>query len=856
QLSAHWQRTVEFLDVVITAWPDHKSANTIADPGQHRRLVTDLTTKSLTEQYGHRPVIAAGSTGTVPATARLLMAICALPGGAVVLPGFDPTLAPGPFRGIAKTDPHRFSHPQHAMVALLGKLDVAPDEVTELTGSEKNPPVARTAMIRAALTLPSHSARWPEVRTHLGNANIEAATAGLALIKAPTPDLEARAIAVAAGAALEAGKSVGIISADRALSRRICAELDRFGIEVDDSAGIPLAQSEAGRLLREVVQTAIGDFRPAALVALLDKAGIQLGAGRGPMARLLEKLELGALRGRFAGAGLAGIRALVVANLEQKLDHAPINYTNRDAAGLLDLLDRIEAAFAPLVAALAAVPIQIGPLGLALSRTLDALCEPGPDKPNPFWQGRTELADFLGVLARDHPLAPKLDRHHVVEALVGLMAAETVYPARPGPTKINIWGPIEARLQTADLMVLCGLNEGLWPPIADPGPFLNRQMHLDAGLAPPDRRSGLAAHDFEMASGNRSVLYSCSARIGASPADPSRLLQRLAAIVGKHNYEAMARRGAVWLTKAIAMDHVAAPVPAARPAPCPLAALRPRSLSFTEIETLIRDPYAIYAKYVLGLRALDDLDREPGPADRGSLVHDILSQFVLSGGDPLSADAPARLEKITVTALAAFNDTPHRRDIWLARIATIGADWLKWEKDRRQPVVRRHGEIKGRVTLNVAGQEFTLRGRADRIDEMADGTLEIIDFKTGGVPDKTTMRQFLAPQLPLEAVTAALGGFEGIPAASISAMEYVKLSFGPVALDSTPFPLDGLSSTEVADGHWRRASALIEALLNTADQPFHSHLLPNPKQRYAGDFDQLARVREWATLGDGEGEAE
>ncbi|HTJ58116.1 MAG TPA: double-strand break repair protein AddB [Devosiaceae bacterium] len=845
-LAENWQQTLQFLDIVLTAWPAILAGTGEADAAQlqNERLRRQAETVAL--RYGDRPVIAAGSTGSIPATAELIRAIARLPRGAVVLPGLDTDLPESDLALLADPQKAPHAHPQYGLVKLLQRLGVRPDAVTELAEA----PAARTRLVRRALAPADATAGWFADRQELASDFAEALD-GLSVLAAPGEDFEARAIAIAARDALEKGRTVGIVSPDRNIARRIAAELLRFDIEVDDAAGTPLFQSAAGRLARGALTLAAEKFAPVALMAVLRNRAVTLGLSRAELARLAELTELGLLRGQRPAVGIAGLRRTLADNLAGRLEHAKRRLFPADGEAIAMLLDRLEAAMAPLCETLAAPTIDAVRLALALARTVEAATAPAEgDTAAPF-PGGDELRQWAEGMAGAAP-GPSFSPIGLDAVLSALMAGFEVRTARFGRPDIAIWGRLEARLQHADLMILAALNEDVWPEPADPGPWLSRGMRLAAGLEPPERRQGQAAHDFAMAIGNREVLLAFASRRGTSPALPSPLLQRLEAFIGEAQAKTLRQKGKKWVEMARALDAVTTTRPATRPAPRPPASARPRKLSITEIETLFRSPYDIYARHVLKLRALDPLGEEPGARDRGTMIHEVFARFVIEGHDFAAPDALARLDAMAAEAFAGLESIGERRDIWLRRFSRAAELFLAFERDRESAVLRRRAEIKGEWQFpNLGG--FLLTGRADRIDEMRSGGLEIIDFKTGGVPSPGAMKDFLAPQMPLEAAMARAGRFEAVPPADVGAMSYIKIGLGPEAFVPKAFSLrDGQTAADTADAVLRRLQVLVDALLLTDRLPMTAQVLPDVGKRYRGEFDHLARTEEWAVAEDEE----
>ncbi|MFC3704965.1 double-strand break repair protein AddB [Devosia honganensis] len=841
ELGAYWQQTLAFLDIALTTWPQMLALEGLGDPAALRGARLDRQAMAAPHLFGDRPVIAAGSTGSIPATARLLGAIARLKRGAVVLPGLDMDMSAATHALLFSNEANPHGHPQYGLMHLLRRLGAAPADVVELCPE----PHPRTRLVNLALAPTQTTALWSEQRFE--KADLNRALAGVAIIAARNEDEEARAIALAARAALAGGRSVGIVTPDRNLARRIAAELRRFAIRVDDAAGAPLFHAPAGRLARQLLALVSGRYAPVDLVALLRNRAVLLGRDRVRVARLADHIDLGLLRGQRPAPGLAGLRALLEAQLAGDLPRQRRRLDAEDGAAIAVLLDELEAALAPLAAVLEDNVTSASALASALWSAIETISAGAP------LHGRDELAgwaeEMAGLAGEGHRFAPR----GLEAVLAALMAGFEVRNREERRRDIAIWGQLDARLMSPDLMILGALNEDKWPGPADPGPWLSRGMRLAAGLEPPERMQGLAAHDFAAAMGNGEVILAFADRIGSSPALPSRLVQRLDAFVGRDAADELRVRGGEWLAAARQVDAVETVRPAARPLPNPPPASRPRRLSVTEIETLMRSPYDLYARHVLRLLPLDALGEDPDARERGTIIHAILARFVREGHDPEASGALETLLALAEAEFSGLDAIGERRDIWLRRFATTARQFLDFERERAPSVLKRHAEIRGRFTLQLAGG-FTISGQADRVDQMRDGTLEILDFKTGSPPGPGSMRAFEAPQLPLEALMAASGGMENIAAAPAGALTYIKIGLGPEAFRPSAFATpQGMTVMEAAAEVGRLAQGHIDFFL-LRETPMPSRLLPLKGQRFPGPYDHLSRMAEWTAV-DGEEEA-
>ncbi|WP_421761351.1 double-strand break repair protein AddB [Devosia sp.] len=843
ELAANWQQTKKLLSIAVEVWPAMLAARQEADAASLRNDRLRRQAKAAKAFYGDRPVIAAGSTGSIPATADLLAAICELPRGTVVLPGLDTSLTAEGFAQLIDPAHQPHGHPQYALASLVRRLGTSPSEVRELA-----PAIAsRTRLVRSALTLATQTGAWSGERAQLAD-HIAEATAGITVLAARTVDDEARAIAIAARESLANGQTVGIVSADQTLSRRIAEELKRFDIEVDDAAGTPLFQSAAGRLARLALNAAVTQFAPLDLMALLQMRAVCLGGERAEVARTAQLIDLGLLRGQRPAVGLSGLRAVLASNVEGRTRRPARKLSASDGEAIAGLLDRLEGAIAPLSALLQRKQIQAAELAVAIGAAVNALVSGATALP----PGMAELLAWSAELASLADEGPSFAPTTLNAVLAALMGGSKVTSPVPKRDDIAIWGRLEARLMNPDLMILAGLNEDIWPEPANPGPWLSRGMRLAAGLEPPEKQQGQAAHDFEMGIGNAKVILAYAERRGTSPALPSRFLQRLAAFVGESAMRTITARGQHYLDLARAVDLAPRePVPATRPLPRPPVEKRPKKLSVTEVETLFRSPYDVYAKHVLGLRKLPPLGEAPDARERGSMIHDVFDRFVSQGYDFSAGNAYDTLMRMAETAFSGLDAIGERRDIWLKRFERAAEEFLAYERNRSPQVAARFAEVEGSWTLPSG---FVLTGKADRVDQLHDGTLEILDFKTGSIPTPKAMKAFEAPQLLLEAAMAEAGAFPVVMAAPASALTYVKIGLGPEALVASPFkPREGLSVPEAAEEVSRRLQGHVEALLLSDERVMAARIRPDVARRYRGDYDHLARTDEW-TIAAGEDE--
>jgi ATP-dependent helicase/nuclease subunit B len=632
------------------------------------------------------------------------------------------------------------------------------------------------------------------------------------------------------------GRTAALVTPDRHLARRVAVELRRWQIEVDDSAGTPLDQTPPGAFLLLTARLIVEGVEPVTLLAAL-KHPLALG-GMSPRAfrQRARDLELACLRGPRIAGGFAG----VLAELRRvRLGEA---HRTRLIAWVEDL-QRGAHAFAELVAR---PQTDLAALIRAHLAFAESLARDAEGQARALWSREAGeaaaalLAELLAFGPEPWPVAPAA----YPALLAQLMAARTVRPRAPKHPRLSIWGELEARLQHTDLLLLGGLNEGSWPRTVDPGPWLNRTMRAQLGLPPIERRLGLAAHDFVQAACAPEVVLSRAEKdANGNPTVPSRWLVRLQTLLAAKDASAApaADPARAWSETLDSIQGVARPVPPPQPKP-PLAA-RPRRLSVSDIGTWMEDAYALYARRILRLVPLDPLDADPGALDRGIIIHRALERFVAAYPDALPDDALQHLLHVGVQQFAELAHRPQVHALWWPRFVQVAGWIIAQERIRRPGLVALRAEISGELELERPGGRFTVRARADRLEHHPDGSVSVVDYKTGGqLPTPAKVAAGLAPQLPLEAVMVEQGAFEGQAPAAVAALLFWHLKGDE----------DGGAEQKAAGSAPAALAAAalagLERLIDHYDQAGTAYP-PRPKPRVAPrrDYDHLSRLGEWSS---------
>jgi double-strand break repair protein AddB len=813
--SDHWDRNLSFLRAIkdyVTALPSE-----ITDgEALHRRNVETLCAEWQENGLGSR-IVLAGSTGSRATTRMLMSALIQQPLGCVVLPGFDFGLPEDVWASLS-SDAAYEDHPQFRFAAFLKDAGCSATDVAQWGESGAN---AANDLISLSLRPAPVTDKWLIEGPKLGH--LEDATRHLTLVEAKEPREEARAIAMGIRAALEDGKSIAVISPDATLSRRIAAALTTWNITPDDSGGVPLGLTPGGRFLRHVLQIAEHTDDAVKLFALLKHPFTHKGDGRGPHMLATQEFEFYIRRKRIATVTPACIHQFG----ESKAEFA--GWCDWLVAGLAS----VKAPDAQDVGAHFDNHTVIAQAFLGAEGWAALLKDEAGDRIADILRNFGDLRDVTMPI-------PRQDYRRLFEAA---LSAETVRPTVTARPDVMIWGTLEARVQGADVVVLAGLNEGIWPQHPKSDPWLNRSMRAELGLLLPERQIGLAAHDYQQAIAARQVILTRSLRATGSETVPSRWLNRLTNLLnglpqngGKTALTNMKQRGHQLVIDAAAQEQPDDKTPdPKRPAPIPPVDVRPLEFGVTEIQKLIRDPYDIYARRILRLSQLDPFNPDQDIREKGIVFHKIMELF-LHPDHPFDDAAPQRdrLRKIASQVFAANTIGPVNAADWMAHLDGI-ADWLiAGEQQRRKESLGAKLEVKG--TYPVPQTRHVLIGKADRIDQTDDDLAVIYDYKTGKPPEKKDIKYY-DRQLVLEALMLEAGGFKDLPARPVDHVAHISLSRTPAV---EAISLDGPYDLVTVSGE-------LAQLLNGFDDPNKGYLArrARQKQRFEGDFDHLSRFGEW-----------
>lgn len=843
QLADHWRRSVEFLSIITEQWPNELEDATRMDPYTRRYAAAEAMAREWQARPPDSPVIIAGSTGATPASQLLMKAVMTLPKGLVILPGLDNELTPDALDRIGDAP----SHPQFSLARTLKALHLDPKHVQAWPARTSAPNAsARRRLIHEALAPAPSTADWTVRLAQLATdgdtpAFVRDALTGLSTVDAKDDTDEATLAALMLRETLEhEGRTAALVTPDAGLARHVSAMLKRWDIDVSPSSGWPLAQTDAGSLALLVTDWLLDPACPVALMAVLNHPYCRFDA------QAVLALDHACLRGPRTWRDWPDLLAHIDQLSRQKPD--------KRSRGTDEAYARASSILADLTRTLA-LAIDAQPCaGATWLQSVSDVASAIARAPQP-WSGEDGAA--LARLMRDlAELADPLGEQ-APEIWSELLKAEAlmvgVHTGAAHP-RLAIWGPLEARLQTADHLILAGLNEGVWPAQPPAEAFLPRVFRRQIGLADPDERIGLSAHDFAQLAAAPHVTLLSSQRREDKPAVSSRWLWRLKTLargaLGEAADQALTpprdADPSVWLAQLERVDETSAGFNA-EPRPTPPRAARPKKLSVTRIEQLVRDPYAIYCEYVLGLRRLDPLNLPPDVRLRGTAIHKALERFE---EEDVTNEADALLTLLE-DELRRGGEPEADLIALRERRRMISEEYLDW-RDAQQsqidgkPLTEAYGEI----TLSIAGEDFTLSGTADRIERRIGGGAAVLDFKSGKPPSEKQVRAGLSPQMPLQGLIAREGGYEALGKADIDALTYLRFGTAfevrEIGAANSRAKIEAAPIADIiAD-----AEAGLVRLLTAFAQPDHPYLsAPRPERvSYESDYSRLARRDEWTGL--------
>lgn len=798
EYAAHWQETLKFLEIITRYWPEILKERGLSDPSFRRNELIRRQCHIWRKHPPAKRIVAAGTTATFPAMKELAATVLALPKGELIINGLDRELDADSWAAIDET------HPQFELKELLDYLELKREDVADFEPARN---IEREKLISEVMRPAKTTDKW----RNLAAEGIKSeALHGITAVNCNDIREEALAIALIMRQTLEIPeKTAALVTPDRNLARRVASELERWDIKVDDSAGRPLTLTPVGTFLRLVAKTVVRECRRIDFLSLLKHPLTGLGQSYAETRMLTRQLEQKVWRGGKADEALEAFAAKLC---ELQGDFSELcSGEKADLKGLI----RSHIKAAERIASLS-----------------------DKDGGQILWRGDDgeAAANFIADWYEKAEVLGEIDVKEYLGLWEAMAAGVMVRPKFGMHPRLRILGPIEARLTHFDTIIAGEVNEGVWPQAAASDPWMSRPMKKDFGFPLPEKAIGVSGLDFSLLMGAEEVFLTRAERVQGTPMVKSRWWMRLETVLKALNLSINDFSDVVYRLSAKNFDKPEQFEKVNAPAPCPPVSARPRELSASAIELLMRDPYSVFAKYILRLKPLDDVETDLTMADYGTIIHAILEKFNNKYNEALPPDALEKLLEIGKESFAENNLALERRAFWWPNFEKIAEHLVKVEEEYRQEVRKVHNEVKGKFSFNAPAGVFTVTAKADRVDETKDGRINIIDYKTGKIRTPKEVAKGFAPQLPIEGLIAEKGGFGTLPAAEVAKLIYWQLGRRETVIEENME--DILATTE---DHLHK----LISVFDFETTPYICH--PNPKRipEYS-DYEQLARVKEWS----------
>ncbi|MAZ76086.1 MAG: double-strand break repair protein AddB [Micavibrio sp.] len=834
KFAKHWQVTLDFLKIISEHWPKILNEIGMIDIADRRNRLLNKLNEHWVNTPPQYTVIAAGTTGSIPSTTKLLKTILTLPQGRIVLPGLDPHIDDNAWSNIDE------SHPQSTLKNLLNALELERSDIKTWPDNDAHRNNEKEEFISNALTPADNTDSWQSINpTKKNTDNIGHALCNTHLYECNTLQEEATLISLIMRESLEHKEKItAVITPDRTLAKRITKACKRWDIIVDDSAGKSLIQSAIGSFILQSGKVCLSHVSPITLLSFL-KHPFNTGGKFKDFRKAVRLLDKQVLRGLKPEANFDGLIKKYNDVLTDKYQSDPNPIT-------LDLLHDLKPKFEELLSLFEDNNTHY--FSKFLKEHIKFIENFSTQEL--LWQGDEgeEAAKFLSELLEESSLFPKINGHDYLSILAQLMSQKSVRPKYGTHPRLIILGQLEARLIHADRVILASLNEGTWPEDSGFDPWMSRPMRQDFGLPPLERGIGLSANDFVHGFCKKEVFLTRSKRVDSSPTVPSRWLQRIDTLLKAYGLSGDIIRKTEFLHYLEHLDKTDKVEPIKRPAPTPDLSVRPNKLSVTAIDTWLKDPYSIYAKYVLNLKTLEPLEKEWSAIEKGNLLHTILERFNKNNKTDIPNNAFDQFITIAKEEFEIQGDE-NIKEFWFSKIYKIGEWYINHEKSWRDKATPYVFEEKGSIEIKNGGTTFTLSGRADRIDKFHDGNYAIIDYKTGGSFSGKGMISGQYPQLSLEGYILSENGFgkAGINDERAVNLSYWLLNGANPAGKTTALHKENDVSQAIENAEIG-IKELVSIFQNN-DTPYYA--IPNlDNAPRFNDYEHLSRVKEWAALGD------
>lgn len=798
EFAEHWKLTLDFLQIITEFWPKILKEKGFMDSAIRSRDNLRLIAQ---EWQPQGPVILAGTTATRPATTDLALAINKLSEGYIVLPGY-----------MKEEDPHNLppTHPQYTLHQFVHRLGILPAQITSWVDKEVEAKSSNISLFLKEVMSPSFETLSPPSSTEIEFP------LPFRLIECQDTQEESETIATLIRKMLEGPKkTIAVITPDHELTQRLQAQLSRWNIVANSSAGVPLGQTVVGTFL-----TLIASIHPKMSVSTW------LSLLKHPLFFKHENRGDHLKNTRLWDRKWRDLDVSKITSVFQ--DTSPVD------EDLQEWYSQIQQLIAPITE-LSGRNILETWLS-ALIKTAEGLCAPPS-----LWAEAdgTAAKEFIHEFSKYASDYPSLSAGQFSTLLPQLLDQQTVHVRRGIGSPVMILGALEARQVQADYIILAGLNEGTWPKGTQPDPWLNHPMRLALGLPDPQQHIGLSAHDFCMCfsaamADTIPITLTRSLRSNGAPTLPSRWWLRLEAILEARKIPKPLDLEIIHLTYQLDQPEVISSI--SPPRPCPPQEKRPTQYTVTDIEQLMRDPYSYYAKRILQLKKLKELDHELEARDFGQLIHKILDRFHKRTAETGQSESLETLLACGQQIFKPLLGDPFVQYFWWPRFEQI-AHWLiqNWNL-RKVDKIMTEKECQMTLSLFPHPQSVGLKTIIDRIEFEGNEIIHILDYKTGTVPTQKDIVSGLSPQLPLEAIILNEANDTSF---NISSLQYWHLKGGAEGgeIKDVKKPKDLIEQTR--QGTQKLLAHFLGEESSYLCCPWGDTIAKNK------DYHHLARVKEW-----------
>jgi ATP-dependent helicase/nuclease subunit B len=850
----YWQLAKQFLRIVAEFWPKYCEAQGALDAIAYQKMLIKRYSNLLESNSLIGPIIIAGSTGSIPATTALVKLIALRNNGAVVLSGLDKNMDSGDWKEIQRNSltQQLLTHPQSQFAKLLMNLQIERESIEEL-GTRKLNGLTKNKFLSEVMRPFNSTEFWSEGLKLVSDIECETVLKNLSIIEAKNEQEEALAISVCVKEVLEkTNNTIDIITPDRSIARRVKSELRRWNLSVEDSFGEKPIYSTMGQLLVSILNVMINDFSPINIYSMLINEHFSLGIPTSHLSKARSIIDYNILRSPLKNAGTSAIadelNCLIESSSDPEKFKSSIKFSRNELINARILVERLNYI---LISFTSHDNIELDYFSMLIWRSLVLITALPGDSERLFQlDGSLEIDALIKEISEAKDIIVSDTLNNIARFLKELIASRTIYRKKNINPRIRILGLLEARLLRSETTILAGLDEHIWPVESQSDPFLNRAWRKALRLPLPEQKVGQNAHDFVSAICAETVIISRAVKRNGTPTIPSRFLQRLRALSPDVVFNDAICRGRRYLDLSRCLNYSKQSIIIKRPMPIVDWSILPSRLNVTEVEMLRRDPYSIYAKYVLKFVPLDRVGYKLGARERGNYVHLALARYSLRWPFEISLEPLQELIRIGDEILRNYKCEFNDLSIWRHNFIKSAKWFVEWDSQRRQYlvaplVIERSGEYRFRLSN---GNEFLMTARADRIEILDQNLISIFDFKTGKIPTLAQVMAGFSPQLILEALIAIEGGFKGVSAASISSLEYIKFG-GKGGGESNP--VFGREMTkEIIDLAERQFSELCRLIDShwVKARPFYSR----PHVQFLSErssYDHFARVPEWSNVG-------